>query len=310
VKKLHAADPTVKAMVYLHPSICTEPEAAVKYADSKILAADGSHVTSPYRYPVYEYLSTLDSSYGKALFQTLQRILDEIGCDGIFVDEISGGSVPQYAFGATWDGCTVSIDPNTHAVVGQTTSVVLLEQPWKCAMVECLRQRGKLLVGNGPARTRTMLDWQMPMFTELGSYSFLIDMHLASPIALGNHDNDNDDRVRARMVRRALDYAGVVYGYSWGDRPQASPHYLQTMFPITPVELRPGMILGAERIVTNRSGRYGWSDGATGEVIVFGADGKRAVTPNVKTLTEGGRWQAEVRMPSDHFAVLVKAPAR
>jgi hypothetical protein len=81
-------------------------------------------------------------------------------------------------------------------------------------------------------------------------------MHLATPIALGNHDNENDDRVRVRMVRRALDHAGLIYVYSWGDEPQGF-HYMHVMFPITPVELRPGMVLGRERIVTNRCGRYG-----------------------------------------------------
>ena len=313
VKKLHAADPAVKAMVYLHPSNCTELGAETKYADCKVLAQNGAHVTSPYHYPVYEYLSTLDNSYGKALFNTLEWIFKEINPDGIFMDEISGGSVPQYVYRAQWDGCTVVIDQKTHAVAGQCSSVILLEQSWKSAMVKYLRDRDKLLVGNGPASTRTMLGWQMPMLHELGSYSFLINMHLSSPIALGNHDNDNDDRVRARMVRRALDFAGVIYAYSWGDEPQGF-HYMHVMFPLTPIALRPGMILGRERIITNRSGRYGWPDAGrragaasqAAEVHVFNADGQPVEKPNVKEVRDGGRLLTEVRMPGDHFAVLVR----
>jgi len=305
VKKLHAADPDCRAMVYMHPSICTEPDAEKKYADCKILDPSGTHLTSPYRYPVYEYISSLDNAYGKAYFKTLETILSEINPDGIFMDEISHGSVPQYAYNTMWDGCTAIIDQNTHAVAGQCSSIVLLEQPWKSAMVKLLRERGKLLVGNGPCYTRTMLGWKMPVLTELGSYSFLINMHLSSPIALGNHDNDNDDRIRAKMVQRALNYAGVIYGYSWGDQPQGF-HYMHVMFPITPVELRPGMILGRERIITNRSGSYGWPDGSKAEVYVFDGEGKPVLSPSVKQVRQGGKVLTELRMPSDHFAVLVK----
>ncbi len=81
---------------------------------------------------------------------------------------------------------------------------------------------------------------------------------------------------------------------------------MQTMFPITPVELHPGMILGKERIVTNRSGRYGWPDGSPATVYVFDADGKLVEKPPVKEIRSWGKRLFEVRMPSDHFAVLVK----
>ena len=66
------------------------------------------------------------------------------------------------------------------------------------------------------------------------------------------------------------------------------------------------MVLGEDRIVTNRSGRYGWPDGSPAEVYVFDADGREVARPQVDRVTEGGRALTEVRMPSDHFAVLVR----
>jgi hypothetical protein len=307
VRKLHAGDPEVKTFVYVHPAICTEPDAQKLYADCRLLDANGTHVTSPYRYPVYEYLACLDNAYGKAYAAAIERILDEIRPDGLYMDEIARGSIPQYAFGTTWDGCSLDIDQNTHAVARQCSSTVLLSQPWKTALLERLRSRGKLLIGNSPATTRTMLGWKVPLFTELGSYSFITDVHLCTPWALGNHDNDNNDRVRSRMVRRALDYAGVICGYSWGDRPEGL-HYLHVMFPITPVELRAGMLLGEERIVTNRSGRYGWPDGKAGDVYVFDGDGRHVPEPRLEITTQEGRWLAAIRLPGDHFAVIVRRP--
>ena len=305
VRKIHAVDPGVKTFIYVHPSICTEPDAEKRYADCRILDPAGRHVTSPYRYPVYEYLAAPDTAYGKALLKTVEWILENIRPDGIYMDEIAGGSVPQYAYHTPWDGCTVEIDPKTHAVTGQCANAILRQQGFKEEMVRLLRRRGKMLVGNGPAVTRTMLGWKMPLFTELGSYSFLIEMHLSTPLALGNHDNDQDERVRARMTRRALDHAGVICGYSWTDRP-AGLHYWSVMFPLTPAELRPGMILGEERIVTNRSGRYGWPDGAAATVYVFDGDGKHVPAFPVPEVREGGRRLYELRIPGDHLAVLVR----
>ena len=310
VAKLHAADPRVRTLVYLHPAICTEPGAETKYADCRLLDRDGKHVTSPYRYPVYEYLATLDNAYGRALFGTVEWILREIAPDGIYMDEISRGSVPQYAYHAQWDGCTVEIDQQTHAVEGRMSSVVLLGQPWKTELVRLLRERGGLLVGNSPCYTRTMVDWRMPMFAETGSYSFLRDMHLSTPWGLGNHDNANNDRARSTMVRKALEHGCAITVYSWGDRPEGL-HYMHVMYPITPQELRPAMILGRERIVTTRSGRYGWPDRRAGGTVtyVFDGEGKPVADPMVKTVHQAARTLTEVRMPSDHFAVLVRAEA-
>ncbi len=305
VRKLQAADPAVVPLVYLHPAICTEPGAEKKYADCRLLDATGGHVTSPYRYPVYMYLASLDNAYGRDLFRTVEKIFKDINPGGIYMDEISRGSMPQYAYHTTWDGCTLDIDPGTHQVTGPCTSVILLGQPWKSRLVKYLHQQGKMLVGNGPACTRTMLGWQSLLFTELNSYSFLIDMHLSTPVALGNHDHDNDERVRARMVRKALDQAGIIYAYSWGDQPQGV-HYMPLMFPLTPVELRPGMILGRERIITNRSGRYGWPDGSPAEAFVFDGAGQLVPRPLAQRVGQAGQLLTEVRMPSDHFAVLVK----
>ena len=46
------------------------------------------------------------------------------------------------------------------------------------------------------------------------------------------------------------------------------------MFPITPVELHEGYIIGQERIVTNRSGLFGWGDDSRHEVHVFDDQGR------------------------------------
>jgi hypothetical protein len=94
--------------------------------------------------------------------------------------------------------------------------------------------------------------------------------------------------------------------YSWPDEPKTKP-FVDYMHPITPMELRAGMILGEERIITNRSGRYGWPDGSAADVCEFDADGQLVPNPKVTETHDGaGNLLIELRMPGDHFAVLIR----
>jgi hypothetical protein len=307
VERMHRASPNLRTLVYMHPAICTQKGAETLYADSKMLDKDGSHITTPASIPIYQYLPTLQNSYGKAYLKTFQWIMDEIRPDGIYMDEIVIGGVPPYVYRTAWDGCTVEIHPNTHQVTGKCSSSVLLMQPWKTELVRLLKEQGKILVGNGPAHTRTMLQWQMPLFTETNSISFLRDMHLSTPWGLGNYVyDDGSEAACARMIRKALDHAGTILMYDWSREPPAF-HCQHVMFPITPEELREGMVLSHERILTNRSGRYGWRDGSDADVYVFDATGKLVPSPNVRRSTTEGKATIEIRMTSDCFAVLAKS---
>ena len=78
------------------------------------------------------------------------------------------------------------------------------------------------------------------------------------------------------------------------------------MFPITPIELRPGVIIGKERILTNRSGQFGWGDGCQADVYVFDGQGKHVEKPDVKEVRKSDKILTELRMPGDHMAILVR----
>jgi hypothetical protein len=99
----------------------------------------------------------------------------------------------------------------------------------------------------------------------------------------------------------------VYYAHTYRREP-AAWNFTDVMYPITPVELRAGVVLGEERIHTARSGRFGWPDGAAADVYVIDANGDRVPHPNVREVRDGTRRLYEIRMPSDHFAVLVRKP--
>jgi len=99
---------------------------------------------------------------------------------------------------------------------------------------------------------------------------------------------------------------GAVYYGHYYRREASSWNFNGVMYPITPVELHEGVVLGKERIHTAVSGRFGWPDGVAAQVYVVDGDGMRVERPNVREVTEDGCRLYEIRMPSDHFAVLVR----
>jgi len=302
--KLRATAPGVEVLSYFHAQCSTEPDGETKYADSRLIDQQGQHLGYPYSYRLPLYLPTRENSYGKALWDYVHTFLETVGSSGLYWDEMSH-SVLEYAYQAPWDGVTVVIDPRTHAVQGQRSSVTLLMQPLELEVIDYLRRHGKFLLANTQATTRTMLGQRVLRFVETGSYSAMIGTHLGCPLGLGNHHRENTQADSVRNAREILRQGGVYYGWQHHREPPAW-NFTSVMYPITPVELREGIVFGQERILTARSGLFGWPDGAAAEVYVIDGQGQRVALPAIHEHRRGERRMYEIRMPGDHFAVLVR----
>jgi hypothetical protein len=315
IGQLHRAAPRVKALFYMNCSLCTEPGAAEKYADSRLLDANGHQLTVAAGGPAGVtmapvFISTLDNSYGQAMMGVCRWILDDLKADGLYHDVFNSYGYGVRAYQAPWDGCTVAIDSATHAVTGKCSSVALLQRAWHVALVRYLRQHGKTIIANCPVETRTDLDLHIPVFVETGfSFSGMIDTQLGAPWGYGNYPQRDPGRDAyyntAYNLRRILDYGGVLALPTWPDEPKGLT-FLHLLYPITPLEIRQGMVIGQERIIASRSGRYGWPEGSAAAVYVFDGDGRLVTSPAVRPVRERGRLLYEVRMPSDHFVILVR----
>ncbi|NUQ61822.1 MAG: hypothetical protein HUU20_04995 [Pirellulales bacterium] len=306
-KKMLAVAPDVKVLTYFHAQCSTEPGGEEKYADSRLLDAAGRHLGYPYSYRLPLYLPTRENGYGKALWGYVRTCVDTIEASGLYWDEMSH-SVVEFAYDAPWDGHTVVINPKTHAVTGKRSSVTLLMQPLVLDIINHLRQRGSFLLANTQATTRTMTRQKVLRFVETGSYSAVINTHLGCPVGLGNHHAEDTQADSARNAREILRRGGIYYGWTYNREP-ADWDFTEVMFPITPVELHDGVVLGKERILTARSGEFGWPDGAAAEVFVIDCQGKRVAQPLAQEIERNGRRCYEIRMPGDHFAVLVRRGA-
>jgi hypothetical protein len=297
VRSLKQADPTVETFVYTHQNLCTEPGHEQKYQDSRALDSAGKPATTVYSPPPSLFLPTLDNSYGKAMMGVNQLIVERLDAN-VYIDEITASNVPAYGtYEDRWDGCTVAIDPVSHAVIGKRSSAILLMQPWRAALLEYLTSKGKTVIANGPHYTRTMMTWPVQCFVESEPEdNGVIGAHLGHPLCLAQPYN-SDALARYVAARRLLDRAGIQFVSFSAEAP---------MFPITPIELRAGVVIGEERILTNRSGCFGWGDDSAADVYVFDGQAKRVDRPDAKEVRQGGTVTTELRMPSDHLAILVR----
>lgn len=302
-RKMAAADPSLVPIAYFHAQCSTEPDSRTKYADSRLLDGSGKQIDYPYSYELPLFVPTESNSYGQAIWKYVDCLINDIGVKGIYWDEMSY-SVTQYANGMPWDGYSVSIDPGTHEVTGKLTNVPLIMQPLDLKIVDYIRGKGLFFMANSQAFTRTMMQKQAVRFVETGTYSALSDTNLECPLGLGNHSTEATQAESAEHVRELLKRGAVYYGHYYARDP-APWNFTSVMFPITPEQLGPGYVLGKERIHTAVSGRFGFPDGAEADVYVVNANGER-VQGMVTEVGEGGNHLYEIRMPGDHFAVLVR----
>ena len=114
---------------------------------------------------------------------------------------------------------------------------------------------------------------------------------------------DSDD---TRVMLAALDFGCVYHWYNDLTVRPTHPHLVQYMYPITPVELHAGYIIGKERIITKTSGMFGWNDASTHEVHVFDDTGREVEGFDAPQLREDGVTWTELRIAEDWSAVIVK----
>jgi len=139
---------------------------------------------------------------------------------------------------------------------------------------------GKLIIGITHPTTETMSKIHLPRFVERGKLTHLTRAHLFSPIGLGDHRKPGTEKDIIMKIRHHLLYSCLYYYYR--DYIALSHSNLTSyMYTFTPIELREGVLICRERILTAHSGRFGWGDNAIPKVHVFDGDGIE-IEPNVQ----------------------------
>ena len=102
-----------------------------------------------------------------------------------------------------------------------------------------------------------------------------------------------------------LDFGMLYYYYHIRYIPD---HYTLTqyMFPITPMELHKGYIIGKEKIITKVSGLYGWNDASGLTAHVYDDKGWPVPSFKAPVVKKDGKNFIELRLPEDWSAVIIR----
>ena len=290
-RKIMEARPTARVFHYFHSYIDVKSKMDQGvYEDSKHLMPNGSQ--ADYRNPDLPlYIMVEGTNWAKMQERRLKELLGPFGCTGIFWDEFVY-SATEFHYGEPWDGVSGDIDARTHKVRRLKSSIALLSLPWRQRMLEHLGENKVMLIANGGGPyTRTLSDtfkkYNFCAFVETGSVSNLSQVHLFTPIGLGDHITETTELDCYRNMLRHLDFGCLYYYYHQQVEPFTHYTLSRYMFPTTPVELRPGYILAKERILTRKPGYYSFGGNEEAEAHFFDANGNEVKREAPKSVKDG-----------------------
>ena len=310
------AAPDVRTMVYYHCYIDTWPESMSQFKDDAIINAYGAHQHYSQEDPNSKsvsrlYLPTLQNDFGKAC----EKMIDDVmryHCPpnaAFYWDEFKASKIPYTYNPNIWDGCSGEIDDKTFELKRRMTSVTYATREFRLAMVKKIKATGREVIVNGIPITRDIMRENLQAFTETAQIGNCAKNQLYTPIQLGNHRVSSEDLARPEIIYHqmleGLDYGMLYYFYKIHYLPDHHT-FTQYMFPLTPMELHCGYIIGKERIVTKLSGIYGWNDASGLTAFVY--DDKGWPVPEFKApvKVEDGRNFIELRLPEDWSAVILR----
>lgn len=306
-----AARPELSVYIYFHCYISNGKNDVAEFADARVLTSNG--LQADYgggHYPIF--MPVEGGKFAQVQEQLIEKRLNELGADAIYWDEIAYSSV-KYNFNPDcWDGVSAIIDPATHRITRKVSCVTLATLPWRMKVTEKMIAMSKAknsgrpaLIGNGAPMTRSFNRFKFPRFIETGSITNLVLGQLYTPLALGDHLGEKDEVDSYKNMVRGLDYGAVYYWYR-NTLEATHPTLTDAMFPITPIDLGAGYIVGKERILTNRSGYFGWDDGSKFTSRVFNRSGVEVKDYQIPAVVRDGKNFAEVRIPEGYSVALIR----
>ena len=303
IKRIKEADPTIKVLPYFHCFISNGDGDGELYADEKLIDVSGKQ--ADYRGGLYPLFVPYKGSKFAAVQEELLELRFKNGADAIYWDEMEYSKLHFSYSDKYWDKVSGDIDTRTHKLKRKISSVPLLTEDWRVETAAKLIERGNgLLVGNGSPFTKRMRQLKTIRFVETASISNLTRALLYTPISLGDHLTVRNYIDAHRDMIKALDYGCLYYFYS--RIPGGYPTLTGKMYPATPIELNKGYIITKERILTNRSGIFGWGDNSEFTVHVFDRNAKEDTKYKTPIVEKDNKRYVEIRIPEGYSAAIVR----
>ncbi len=315
IEKLRRLRPGIKCLIYYDARLISGDEYIELYDDALFSDAHGNprsiSRSATFGMPIAAVCPTLDNSLGQDILEKIPpMILDEIGADGLYWDEMRFGFLlPHY--GST-DGHTFQIDPVSGEIVAECGVPELVTLDFKLALLDAFEERGALVVGNSPPGTRTAAGRTVVRFCENmvpHRPSTILRTTLHTPISYAGssvyHEPGVTEEDFLADIRRKVEDANLYLFSAPMFYKLFTEENLATFeYPITLTELDYGVIIGEERIITLREGTFGWPGEAwSGELIVF--DAEQRITKR-EPISADATGLVEIELPDGGAAAIVR----
>ncbi len=313
IAKLRRTVPHVKILHKYHTYLNVVDDDIDKYADSWMIDHNGQMLTyGQYRECFYP---TLTNRFGKAMFDMITKVMEEHKPDGLYWDEFNGPGAADnmlipYSTFDKWDGHTAVIDPKTKQIITTAGLVRLLSADWVAEALRRLESYDGLLLANAQPCLPEYNIIKFPRRVETNDrVTRMLEANLYSPLGKPSGHTPSISVIRQHLELGGITIRGPIAN-KWP--------VVGFFFPLTPIELHRGWILAEERLITARSGRFGWDTKVSGTLYKFNAAGQQvdqkqvtvpartagtASTPSTPS-TGGG---LDIVVPEDGIAILVRS---
>jgi len=261
-------------------------------------------------------------------------MMEEVGLDGVYIDQFSLAftTTPDYSDPTKvsqrytydrWDGVTVDIDPATGKITRRYTDGAFVGVEARKVLMEYVLSQGGIMVANTHCAVEELQSVPVVRFMEaewvldplkLGRgeepplHQRLCKGQLNSPVALGFRPERLGEEGRRNyaevIMKSVITYLrhGLLWYHYVTEIPESGEGCgaygpINHMFPLTPVELHKGWILGKERIISCVSVDTFSEQEGEPVVRVFDLSGKEKDSGDCCEIKkEGGKWRISLRL--------------
>jgi hypothetical protein len=326
IDKLKKVKSDVKVLMCVElPLKELSPEEVAEYVDSIPVLPNGElSLDKPYQrevpperaakgYKLYDVYPEIGNKRFKEIIGYIDFAIDECGFDGIYFDSFMGHCYEVYNTYDKWDGYSVDIDPKNFTVSRKYACLQLITRDAIKKIIEYVKSKSGVVVTNSRPPIKSIESLEIYTFYEKNTHSEGLHTelstsatHLHTPVCLG--DINVRDSLKDFMddVRLQLKHGTLYYPYNVR-LPEGQEYYgvINYMFPFTPIAIYEGVLMGEERIITLKSGVYGWGDKSIVKCHLFDEDGQEIpADQRIKLLEEGGKTYVGVILDSGQIAIL------
>jgi len=258
----------------------------------------------------------------EAMMDHIKLCIDELDMDGVYCDEFVLGQYGSHRTYGQWDGISGEVDYRNGGLYGLYKDCSLAGIEARVNFINYVHSRGKIFIANRHSTSSEEQSLQVTRFTEIGSSMgpLLVDWQvgtrppvhnypfysvLNTPMSTGITGMPEGEDVGRWVMKAAIGFLrhGMVYNPYGVQEPPMTEETKYTfaifkhMYPITPIELGEGFIVGQERILAARAIDRVWQADHKPTVLLFDIDGRPADTAGKYELTqENGKWRVKLML--------------